>query len=654
MFVLRPACILLCFALLVLLAGCVPKKPLPLDVFQPAENVQAQLRQAELAWQARNFAESARIYEHLAWEQREGLEARLLPAIRERLVQSLLQTRHYSKAALALERWADFDPLAQSQWLWHDFWLRTLLGQGREAEGRDYLTDLMRQNAAAWDLRFAAGVRLVEMHQQARAHEPMAKILAEVFAMAPQKDSRIQLERMAMQIAKGLSDGELRPLARDVSKEQLVFPDAIFSWESLRRAASREPETWPETRSKLQRLLQQGEWADSTMLAAELKQLEERFGLPGLCLGFVLPLDGPLAEASWKILCGAEAAQRTLFLAGMEVRLEVINALSPDLEQQIQRLDAECSIIGGPMQRETWQRIQAAGLHRERAFFAFLPTLGEELQEGRDAWRFFSSPQDQVRALLGVTVNGLGITNTAVLYPEDRFGRHMSELFIREATNRGSVVRRAQSYSPTDHVEWGENVAGLLGVQPKPRRGRAEKVQLPDSGFQALFIPDSLTQAEMLIPHLFYYDERRLLLLGPELWSQAWSRRAEHIETQFFQLAVMPGAWWPDSPSPATQTLVQHAKASGITANFWLALGYDFVRWAKRLGRFSPGAHASLNANLADAADFQWSMAPLRWDAQGVAQQDVYLFQPTSSGLGILDLEGLRSRLEQIRSLHKR
>jgi hypothetical protein len=654
MFVLRPACILLCAILLVLAAGCVPKKVLPPDAFRPAESVQDQLRQAELAWQAQNFAESARIYEHLAWEQREGLDARLLPAIRERLVQSLLQTRHYSKAALALERWADFDPLVQSQWPWHDFWLRVLLGQGREAEGRNYLTDLMHQNAAAWDLRFAAGVRLVEMHRQARAHEPMAKTLAEIFAMAPEKDARVQLERMAMHIAKGLSDGELRPLARDVHEEQLVFPYSVFYWESLRRAASREPGTWPETRSRLTHLLQQGEWADSTLLAAELGQLEESLGLPGLCLGLVLPLDGPLAEASWKILCGAEAAQRTLLLEGIKVRLEVLNALSPNLEEQIRRLDAECSIIGGPMQRETWQRIQAAGLHRDRAFFAFLPTLGEGSQEGRDAWRFFGSPQDQVRALLGVAVDGLSITNTAVLYPEDRFGRHMSELFVREAANRGSIVRMVQGYSPTDHVEWGETVAGLLGVQPQQRRGRAERVQLPNPGFQALFIPDSLTQAEMLLPHLFYYDEQRLLLLGPELWSQAWSRRAEHIETKFFQLAVMPGAWWPGSPSPATQTLVRHAEESGITANFWMALGYDFVRWTKRLGKFSPGAHVSLNAALANPADFQWSMAPLRWDAQGVAQQDVYLFQPTSSGLGILDLEGLRSRLEQIRSLHAR
>lgn len=652
MLVSRSACMALCVALLALLTGCLPKKTLPPDVPRPAEHVQAQLRRAEMAWQARNFLDSAKIYEQLAWEHREGLDARMLPVIRERLVQSLLQTRHYAQAVLALEKWGESDPPVRSGWPWHDFLSSALVGLGRDAEARGHLTDLMRQGDAAWELRFAAGVRLVEMHRQARAYEPMAKILAEVFALAPEDASRVQLERMAMHIAKGLSDGELKPLAREADVG--VFPYSIFFWESQRRAAAREPGAWPEAWAGLKRLLQQGKWADSALLAADLEQLEEGFGLPGLCVGLVLPLDGALAETGWKVLRGAEAAQRMLFLEGMQVRFEVVNALSPDLEDHIRRLDAECSIMGGPVQRETWQRIQDAGLHRERAFFAFLPTLGEELQEGRDAWRFFSSPQDQVRALLEMAVDGLGIVNTAVLYPEDRFGRHMSELFAREAANRGGVVRKVQGYSPTDHAGWGETVAGLLGVQPQQRRGRAEEVQLPNPGFHALFIPDSLTQAEMLIPQLFYYDEQRLLLLGPELWTQVWSRRAEHIETQYFRLAVMPGAWWPDNPSQATRTLVRYAEEAGTAADFWTALGYDFVRWAERLGKFSPAAHASLNAALAGPTDFQWSMAPLRWDAQGIVRQEVYLFWPTSSGLGILDQEGLRIRLERIRSLHER
>jgi len=654
MFVSRSACLVLCVALLALLTGCLPKKILPPDVLRPAESVQAQLHRAELAWQARNFSESAGIYEQLAWEPREGLDLHMLPVIRERLVQSLLQTRYYAQAVLALERWGESDPLARSQWPWHDFLSRALVGLGRDALAREHLTDLMRQGDAAWDLRFAAGVQLVEMHRQARAYEPMAKILAEVFALAPEDDSRVQLERMAMHIAKGLSDGELKTLVQEVGVEQRLFPDSIFFWESQRRAAVREPGAWPEAWAGLKRLLQQGEWADSALLAADLEQLEESFGLPGLCIGFVLPLDGALAETGWKILRGAEAAQRMLSLEGVEVRLEVVNALSPDLEEHVRRLVAECSIIGGPVQRETWQRIQSAGLHHERAFFTFLPALGEGLQEGRDAWRFFSSPKDQVRALLGVAMDDLGIVNTAVLHPEDRFGRHMSELFAREAAQRGGVVRRVQGYSPTDHVEWGESVAGLLGVQPQQRRGRAEKVQLPNPDFQALFIPDSLTQVEMLIPQLFYYDEPRLLLLGPELWTQAWSRRAERIETQYFRLAVMPGAWWPDNPSPATRTLVRYAEETGMVADFWTALGYDFVRWAERLGRFSPGTHAALNATLAGPTDFQWSMAPLRWDAQGIVRQDLYLFQSASSGLEILDLEGLRIRLERMRSLHER
>lgn len=655
MFFSRSIRILLCFFLLAVSAGCFPKKTLPLDIPRLAESVQSLIRQAEVAWQARNYAESGRLYECLAWEPQETLDPRFLPVIRDRLAQSLLQTRNFDQAGHALNRWAEHDSSVQAQWTWHDYWVRALLGQGRQTEAERHLRQLLRQPGADWKLRYPAGIRLAEMYRQARTYAPMAEVLAELFALEPDEKSRVEMERMAMQIAKGLSDGDLLPLVQSVSgEEQWTFPYSVFFWEQQRRAASLDPGAWPNVRTTLKHLLQRGKWADSATLSLELEQMEKSLGLPGMCLGLVLPLDGPLAETGWKILRGVEAGRNTLFLGGLEIRLEVLNALSSELVENIRGLDAECAVIGGPLQRETWQSIQDAGLIKERTFFAFLPSLGET-QEGRQAWRFFSTPQDQVRALAALSVQTLGILSNAVLYPEDSFGRHMMELFSQEVAAQGGIVRKVQGYSPSDHGAWGGTVASLLGVQAQQRRGRAKTVQLPNPGFQALFIPDNLAQAEMLIPQLFYYDEQRLLILGPELWSHAWNRREGQREGQYFRLAVMPSAWWPENPSPAARTLIRFAEESATTADFWVALGYDFVRWAAALGQIPADAgERTLNAMLARPRDFQWSMAPLHWDSDGIARQDVYLFQPTSTGLSILDSEALRVRLERNRTLHGR
>lgn len=644
-------------AFVVVNAGCFPKKSLPPQTVRSPETAQSLLHRAELAWQAKNFADSARLYDQLSWLQREALSEQSLRLSRERLVISLLRTRDYARARKALEMWAEREPSVKSTWPWHDFLVRSLIGQGRMSEALDVLSSLLREPEAPWDLRYAAGVRLVELHRQAHMFEDMAEALFALYAMAPNANARAELEGMAMQAAKELSDANLQRLVQGLEDEtRVLFPASVFVWEQQRRVANDDVRAWPDVRSALRRLLEQGQWADRASLSAELGELERRFGPTGICVGLIVPLDGPLGETGWKVLRGAEAGRNELFSQGMDVRLEAINAMTSHLEDAIRGLDPDCAIIGGPMQREVWQRLHALELHHERTFFTFLPSLEDGL-EGRDAWRFFSAPQDQVRVLADLAVRDLGLTSSGVLYPEDGFGRYMTDLFVREIEQQGGVVRRSQGYVPGNHEEWGASVASLLGVQVQQRRGRAETVRLPEPGFRALFIPDGLRQAEMLIPQLFYYDEQRLLILGPELWSQAWPRRADRIESHYFRLAVMPGAWWPDNPSPATKGLLRFAQEYGLAADFWMALGYDFVRWAVMLQqRGAVVDRNDLNVALTSADPFAWSMAPIGWDRQGMARQELYLFQPGTGpdGLIIVDPDALRARIERIGVLHRR
>ncbi|PTN39024.1 penicillin-binding protein activator [Desulfonatronum sp. SC1] len=650
---LREILILLLLIPVFFAGGCVEKKRLPPVPPPPTEEtVQGLLLQADAAWQARDYRRSRQLYDVLVSEP---LDHRQLDLAWERLSISSLQTQDYVRAQDALIRWALLDPKLRLEWFWHEYRVLALLGQGKEDQAEDYLLQILRQPESPWSLRSSAGVRLSEMYRQHRDYDPLPPLFVDLHAAAPDAQAKAELERVVVQIVREIPDASLQRFVERVpSAETAVFPNSVFAWEQRRREARQLPGEWPETWAAMQRLLQQGEWADSRPFVEDLDELQEHFGTPGICIGLVLPLDGPLAETGWKVVRGAEAGRDALEKNGYPVRLEIANAQDSDIQGTLTAMAPECRVVGGPIQREAWDRLHGANISSQRHFFTFLPTMGEA-EEGRNAWRFFAGPQDQIHALADLALRQLDISGLAVLFPQDRFGEHLGEMFTREVISMGGQITGHQSYQPGRHEKWGEAVASLLGVPAQQRRGRQERAVLPRPPFQAVFIPDNLSDAEVLLPQFFYYDEPRLLILGPELWSQAWLQRPRHTELQYFRLAAMPGAWWPDNPAPAARSLTEVMQATGQDPDFWIALGYDFVRFAARISQAAQtSAPNRLNTYLAAVTDFDWSMAPLSWNDQGQARQDLFLFQPTSQGLNLVDPMVLRNQLDRVRERYAR
>lgn len=645
---LREILILLLLIPVFFAGGCVEKKRLPPIPAPPKEeSVQGLLLQADAAWQARDYRRSRQLYDVLVSEP---LDYRQLNLAWERLAISSLHTHDYVRAQDALIRWALLDPKLRLEWFWHEYRVLALLGQDKEGQAEDYLLQILRQPESPWSLRSSAGVRLSEMYRQRRDYDPLRPLFADLHAAAPDAKTRGELERVVIQVVREIPDASLQRFVEVIPPAQANnFPNAVFVWEQRRREVQKRPGDWPETWAVMQRLLQQGEWADPRPFVEDLDELQEHFGTPGICVGLVLPLDGPLAETGWKVVRGAEAGRNAIEKSGYPVRLEIANSRATNLLETLTSMDPECRVIGGPIQRDAWDRLDGSNLLSQRRFFTFMPTMGQAA-EGRQAWRFFAGPHDQVRALVDLALRQMGIPSLAVLFPQDRFGEHMGEMFSQEVIRMGGQITSHQSYQPGQHAEWGEAVASLLGVPAQQRRGRREEAVLPRPPFQAVFIPDSLSDAEVLLPQFFYYDEPRLLILGPELWSQAWLQRPRHTELQYFRLAAMPGAWWPENPTPAARALTEVAHVSEQTPDFWMALGYDFIRFAARISQVAQTSSPErLNAHLVAFTDFDWSMAPLVWNDHGQARQDLFLFQPTSQGLSLIDPMALRNQLDRIR-----
>jgi hypothetical protein len=84
--------------------------------------------------------------------------------------------------------------------------------------------------------------------------------------------------------------------------------------------------------------------------------------------------------------------------------------------------------------------------------------------------------------------------------------------------------------------------------------------------------------------------------------------------------------------------------------DFWVALGYDFVRLAHRVGKMSTdGGSKDFTQILNSLHEFSWSMAPLSWDAQGRASQELFVVQPGDKGIRPVLVEEIKTYWDAVR-----
>jgi hypothetical protein len=220
----------------------------------------------------------------------------------------------------------------------------------------------------------------------------------------------------------------------------------------------------------------------------------------------------------------------------------------------------------------------------------------------------------------------------------------MNDTFTAEAARAGMAVVKTQVYTAGNQEAWNNLTAGFLGVR------RTSPPMEPKPGFEAIFMPDSWTNSSIMAAHLHYHMEDRQVLMGTAIWEQGLSK-GQNMDAQYFRLGIFPSAWNYTTPTPGQQAL---QAAMGGQASFWEALGYDFVRFASRLGSPEGGAWTPelLNSRIASAQNMNWSMAQMQWDSSGLCRQHLYLYTPTQTSFAPVDPERFRVTLQNIREQH--
>lgn len=445
---------------------------------------------------------------------------------------------------------------------------------------------------------------------------------------------RISMERLLMADLLTADDGTLRLLASSVPRTQeKTFPWSLTVWQ----AASRK--LLADNAGALERLSVPGLFADPALLGMAAG--------PGTGIGsgtgphsgrtaLILPLSGPFGPIGNKVVAGAAVAKDNLAAQGVRMDVIIIDSEQPGWVNQVAVLPADCVVVGGPLRVEHYADLRAQGMGG-RAVFALLAQLPNPAEEGTTVWRFFTSPQDQVDAVLNFAAGEQGVHSFGVLSPDDSYGQKMTDIFLQAAGQRGLSVATS-SYPTGDMKSWTKISGDFVGAVS------TERGQIPQARatFDAIFLPDSWKNMDMLISALHYHGAHKKIMLGTLLWEQSLAT-AKGVNPSTFALAVFPGAFNAQASGNAVLQLQTGMIQRRGTADDWTALGYDFVRFAATLGMNSPQwSAASLNSRLAAGVALDWAGAPMSWDSAGRAHRRLFLFQPSRYGMTPLDHEAFR------------
>jgi len=135
----------------------------------------------------------------------------------------------------------------------------------------------------------------------------------------------------------------------------------------------------------------------------------------------------------------------------------------------------------------------------------------------------------QARALAQHAVLEQGLTSFAVLYPENRLGTEMAEMFAEEVLALGGLVITRESYSE-EATDFRRQVRLLMGQDPEapdkpPEMTEEEALEdlfqpdFPSVDFEGLLIPDYADKIGLIAPQLPFYGIEDVQLLGINGWN---------------------------------------------------------------------------------------------------------------------------------------
>lgn len=438
---------------------------------------------------------------------------------------------------------------------------------------------------------------------------------------------RAALERAYWTDLDGMDAASMRAAASAVSSAE----ETRFPWNLLLLKAARRGLV-ADSAAVLSRVAVPGLYANPAALGISAAPLPADNAIHA---ALVVPLSGNGSSLGRQVAAGAAAAVDTLRSRGLTLDVRVIDAAAGDWAAQVSALSPACSLIGGPLLPGQVKALKNAATGR--AVFTFTASLPAGFTEGTDLWRLFTSSEDQAAVLLDAA-QALGIGSAGIFSPEDAYSKHMNAVFQSEAQKRGFQLSYG-TYTAGNMSGWPREASAFLKTRIGKGRGSIPEAT---AGFQAIFLPDSWKNMDMLVSSLHYGGAHNMLMMGTTLWEQSLGAGSRN-NAAAFSLTVFPAAWNERSAAPGAAAFRSAMSASGHRTDDWAALGFDFVQMAAAL-KLQPGwTPQTLNARLSGLR-VDWAAAPFSWDGSGKVRRALFLMRPAAVGSEAVDPTALRAR----------
>jgi ABC-type branched-subunit amino acid transport system substrate-binding protein len=297
--------------------------------------------------------------------------------------------------------------------------------------------------------------------------------------------------------------------------------------------------------------------------------LPETAGARGT-LGVVLPLSGKLAPFGERSLTGILVAagfpEGTGPGTGVKLLVRDSGGSPQAAAAAVHDLasDPEVSAVLGPLTAE--EADAAAAVADADGLPLLTLSARETVTQGRtNVFRLGVAPRSEAEALAEYATHSLGITRFAVLYPDDPFGRGLSELFQAAILARGGTIAGTAGY-PRKTTDFGPVFRTLVG-------GPLPTAEAPGAPFQALFVADTREHATLVASQLAFHNLTGVRLLGPRGWLHPDFLRqgGRHVEG-----AIVAEPFDPEYASPIVEEFVRRCRReTGETPDVVTAQAFD-------------------------------------------------------------------------------
>lgn len=366
-----------------------------------------------------------------------------------------------------------------------------------------------------------------------------------------------------------------------------------------------------------------------------IAQIDARREVNPKTIGAVLPLSGRYASVAHRTLRGLQMGLGVYGNERSDFRLAVIDSEgNPDVARRaVERLVTEdhvVAVVGSLLSRTS---VAVASKADELG----VPTIGLSQKSGltevgQSVFRNALTSEMQIRHLVKVAMEELGMKRFAILYPNDPYGTEYANLFWDEVLARGGEIRGVQTYD-TKETDFRSHIARLVGTyyledrldEYKERlknyyqkrkssggrgHGAPDGLLPPVIDFDAVFVPDSIRAIGQIAPMLAYHDVNNVRLLGTNLWNtSSLIRRGErYVEKAIFVDSLLSS----DASFTQSPFYVQYQATFGEAPGVFEAQAYDAGLILRQIIASGEKSRRGVAEKLGELEEFHGSLGSLQ------------------------------------------